>query len=176
MSIATKRGDKGYTGLASNDRVRKDNDIIDVIGNVDELNCFIGLIDCDSSEYPSVWKASFQDHLFRIGSDLAVLTYRTPQFVEEKHLTTIENILYNLESELPSLSAFILPGGHAESAKFHAARAICRRAERSFISMFVEGEECGLIAKYLNRLSDVLFQSARYVNMKTKVEDVIWKA
>ncbi|MFB5630139.1 MAG: cob(I)yrinic acid a,c-diamide adenosyltransferase [Nitrosopumilaceae archaeon] len=177
MKIYTKTGDDGSTSLQGGKRVIKSNIRIKAYGAVDEINASIGLILSSKfdDELEKILK-KIQNDLFVVGSDLS-----NSNLVNKENRVTVEmveNIEKNidrLEKELPPITNFILPGGNEVSARIHLSRAITRRAETQVISLDEKekvNEEC---KKYLNRLSDLLFVMARYVNKKNGLEDIIWK-
>ena len=89
----------------------------------------------------------------------------------------LEEIIDTLESELPPLSSFILPGGSVPAAEIHLARTVCRRAERLVVRLARQpgGDIPPALIVYLNRLGDLLFVLARAVNHRAKVADIPWK-
>lgn len=182
VKIYTRRGDAGQTDLFGGDRVGKDADRVGAYGDVDETNAAIGVavaagVDADL-EAPI---ARIQSALFDLGASLA-----TPDAghgekagvtgVAAADVLALEALIDRLETNLETLTAFILPGGSASSASFHLARTICRRAERSVVKLAgTEGEfvqETSL--RYLNRLSDLLFVLARHENARLGVTDIAW--
>jgi len=173
--IYTRRGDDGSTGLANGQRVRKDSARMEAIGNVDELNCLIGIL--AAMQIPDNIRKmllEIQHHLFDIGGGLA-----TPQksMLTEDAVNGIERIIDHLDAALPPLTRFILPGGTPEAASCHNARSVCRRAERSVLSVQQsEDDASDLIAlHYLNRLSDFLFVLARTLSRLNGGEEIFWR-
>lgn len=177
MKIYTKTGDDGTTGLQGGKRISKSNIRISAYGTIDEINASIGLI--LSSKFDDELEKllrSIQNDLFVVGSDLS-----NPDLSSDENRVTsemVENIEKNidrLENKLPPITNFILPGGHEIASLIHLTRTITRRAETQIITLDEIGivnEEC---KKYINRLSDLLFVMARFVNKKNGFEDVIWK-
>jgi cob(I)alamin adenosyltransferase len=171
LKIYTRTGDQGDTSLFGGTRVPKDDPRIDAYGTVDELNAFIGLARAS-------WPASpLDDHLGRIQSDLFdagahLAAPGTSRFagVDRSRIAELEQAIDAMESELPPLRNFILPGGCAAATQLHVARTICRRAERLVVALHDEPS-----ITYLNRLSDFLFVAARFANLKHGVDDVPWK-
>ena len=157
--IYTKTGDDGTTGLANNARVPKVEPIIHAIGAVDEANSAIGMI----QNYDH-FLDDIQNDLFDLGADLSgSRVIRISQMQVDK----LENLIDQLNAELPVLQSFILPKGD-----IHNARAIVRRAERE-VWMAMEGNDINAFCpQYLNRLSDFLFVLARYAHMETG--DSLW--
>lgn len=176
MSIYTRTGDKGKTSLYQGKRVSKGNLRIEAVGSVDELNSAIGVALSEVRSQKSEVRKELeriQNDLFEIGGALAnpgskiKLTKRVQEF---------ENTIDKLENSLPPLSNFILPGGGRTGSCLHLSRTIARRAERRIIELFEkEGVESSIIV-YMNRLSDLLFMFARFVNHKEKRKEILWKS
>jgi cob(I)alamin adenosyltransferase len=181
LKIYTKTGDRGKTSLIGGTKVPKSNIRIEAYGSVDELNCFIGLLNdqLQDSHIQSILRG-IQDRLFTIGSSLACdpdkeLQMKIPDLKEED-LESLEKEMDVMDAHLPELKSFLLPGGHPWVSTAHIARAVCRRAERSCVNLmenkqFVEP----LVIKYLNRLSDYLFVLAREIAHQLRVEEIPWK-
>lgn len=173
--ITTRTGDNGTTGLGDGSRVSKTDLRMHAIGDVDELNSFIGVLraalDADDTEQALL--SAMQHHLFDLGGELAVPGF---ELVTEDHLSTIESHSARLNEDLPPLKEFILPGGTAAASHCHVARAVARRAERSVIALRERDEsvraEC---QQYLNRASDVLFILARSLCRRDGGTEVYWK-
>ena len=181
--VYTKTGDAGETSLLGNKRVRKSCLEIDAIGEVDEVNALFGVFASELSKnkgFEGVRKqiVNVQHKLFVVGSNLAAVQIKVGEVpkIVESDVEMLEKWIDEMESELDPLTQFILPGGHEAAAHAFLARAICRRAERHVVELASKYKELDpLLKQYLNRLSDVLFVLARWVNMKTDYEDVIWK-
>lgn len=171
--IITRTGDDGSTGLGDGSRVSKSALRIMAMGDVDELNCVVGLLRCESLP-PDVDAAlaEIQHDLFDLGSELAVPGYEA---LKESQLQYLEDIAAQWNASLPMLKEFILPGGCRAAAVAHQARAVCRRAERSLVALGAEELLPGLPRQYLNRLSDVCFILSRYLNQLAVVPDVLWR-
>lgn len=180
MKIYTKSGDKGDTSLFGGQRVPKDALRIEAYGTVDELNSVLGIVRADGvGEELDGILGSLQDQLFVLGADLA-----TPRSLEQKGLRRIgtkeaefiEATIDAVEKRLKPLKSFILPGGSPAAARLHFARTVCRRAERVVVRLSRNediGEDCMV---YLNRVSDLLFVLARFVNHSANVTEVKWKS
>lgn len=179
MKIYTKKGDKGKTFLADGTRHKKNEEIFDVMGEIDELSSWIGLgiskIPRSQDPKKVISNSQFQipkkleriqRNLFSINSILAQA--KNIKFDVDKETKHLENSIDAMEKELPELKNFILPGGHELSALFQIARVKCRRAERQmvFYPKFIP---------YINRLSDYFFVLARFVNLKMGGKEKIWK-
>ncbi|MEH7419205.1 cob(I)yrinic acid a,c-diamide adenosyltransferase [Neobacillus drentensis] len=170
MKIYTKTGDKGTTSLIYGQRVTKNDMRVEAYGTCDETNSMIGLAlsylkneNFQGKEIIESVYHKIQTNLFHVGAELA-----TPKGKEVKwklapaDIEQLEKQIDEWDTALPGLTNFILPGGDPAGAAFHVARTIARRAERCAVSL---GEEVNpLVLAYLNRLSDLLFVTARYVN------------
>lgn len=181
MRIYTRTGDKGKTSLVGGLRVSKDALRIEAYGTVDELNALLGIAAASSRE-KTLRKilTRLQNELFIVGADLATpdareeRRHRVPR-IGASHAKALESIIDSLDSKLPPLSYFILPGGDRLAAELHLARAVCRRAERVAVRLSRSEEVNPHIVGYLNRLSDLLFVLARWVNCKRRRREVRWR-
>ncbi len=180
--IYTKTGDKGKTSLIGGTKVPKSHVRINSYGTVDELNANIGMAaDLLTNEKSISILREIQDRLFTIGSELATdpqkeVKMSLPKIVEEDILL-LEKQIDEMDAQLPPLRSFILPGGHVAVSQLHIARCVCRRAERACVMMQEENEIIDpLIIKYINRLSDYLFELARFSAFELKVPEIVWKA
>lgn len=194
IKIYTKTGDNGATSLIGGTKVPKSHLRIESYGTVDELNSFIGLLgdqlDLIASTSPPATTAAFadthsqlreiQDRLFTIGSSLACDPEKETKMsipdLRAQDVETLEHHIDNMESQLPPMKAFILPGGHIAVSTAHIVRCVCRRAERSCVRMqqeqlFVEP----LVIRYLNRLSDYFFVLSRYTALLLQADEIPWK-
>jgi len=177
MKIYTKTGDTGETALFGGKRLPKSDIRIEAYGTVDELNAYIGLIR-DNVEVENVRQLlkNIQDTLFTIGSHLATETGKSPYVpeIKEAHITPLEQAMDDMDSELPQLKNFILPGGHTTVSFCHIARTVCRRAERRVVALNVDTSVAPALIRYLNRLSDYLFVLARKLSQDLNAEEVTW--
>ncbi len=181
MKIYTKTGDDGTTGLFGGDRVSKTHPRIIAYGTVDETNAFIGMARSHLGETDWAMKADamlvrIQEELFVLGGDLASpgdVKYPVPR-IEPQHVARLEEELDKMDTDLPPLKHFILPGGHRTAAALHIARTVCRRAERETIRAAKTEDISDNAIHYLNRLSDFFFVLARWVNQKSGVSDTEW--
>jgi cob(I)alamin adenosyltransferase len=180
MKIYTKSGDQGDTGLLGAVRVSKDHIAVQVCGELDETNCAIGIAlaeELDNDLRQSL--SRIQAELFVLGARIASIFSEKRQHagVDAAQIAWLEQKIDELEPHLPALDAFILPGGCRAGAALHLARTICRRAERTLVTM---SRELGLGAKlsneliYLNRLSDLIFVMARTVNHQANRQEQKW--
>lgn len=181
--IYTKTGDKGTTRLVDGSCVEKFNPRVEAYGTVDELNSQLGEARCRVREIPEVasldhFFETVQSELFNIGSLLACEKDETFQMlppVRPEQIAALEAHIDALDKDLPTLKNFILPAGHPTATAFHVARTVCRRAERRSAEISMRDSRYDNCLIYLNRLSDLLFVCARWVNLKTGTPDVIWK-
>lgn len=171
--IYTRTGDDGTTGLGNGERVAKDCLRIEVIGEVDELNCAIGrVLVHDLRDAMRECLQEVQHKLFDLGGELSIPGY---QAVKIEDATRLETALNDFNAQLPPLKEFILPGGGRAAADCHMARAICRRAERRLVTLARE-EDIGEHAQiYLNRLSDLLFVLCRILARDEGGIEVLWR-
>jgi len=171
--IYTRTGDGGETGLGDGSRTRKDSPRVAVLGEIDELNSAMGVLLAESPP-DRIREAleGIQHDLFDLGGDLSIPGRSSMSDAQVKRL---EALLDDLNSALPPLKEFILPGGTRAAAVAHLARAVCRRAERSLVAL-ARSEEVGDVARmYLNRLSDLLFVIGRVLNREGGRSDVLWQ-
>jgi cob(I)alamin adenosyltransferase len=176
VKIYTKTGDEGETGLFGGGRVPKDDPRVQAYGDVDETNAAIGF--AASLELP-IFEVdalqAIQRDLFAIGAELATpdpAKLRTALAADR--VSSLEKLIDHYETYLPPLKNFILPGGTPKAAAFHLARTICRRAERSVVTLARDAQINPLIIHYLNRLSDLLFMLARGANKQARRSDIAW--
>lgn len=179
MKIYTKTGDKGTTSLIGGTRLSKAHVRIDAYGTVDELNSYIGMLrDQPVNENRRELLKEIQDRLFTIGSHLASEPDQKRKILPDLHdedITLLENAMDQIDSQVPALQAFILPGGHPSVSFGHIARTVCRRAERAVIHL-QQGEEVeAIVIRYLNRLSDYLFMLCRAMTYELGIEEVKWQ-
>ena len=178
MSIYTKTGDKGATSLFSGERVGKSEKVFDILGSLDELNSNLGF--SSGIKYKRVRKilVTVQNDLFYIGSLICNTKAKTAQFKEfDKKTIYLEKCIDEVDSKLPKLVNFILPSGTDDAVKAHISRAVCRRAERLLVGYIKsdKSKKFESVARYLNRLSDLLFVLSRYMNFKSRKKEIIWK-
>lgn len=179
MKIYTKTGDNGTTMLFGGGRVKKYHARINAYGTLDELNAHIGLLK-DQNIHPTHQQnlAIIQERLFAIGAHLAVIPQKNQKItLPELYLTDIqhlENEIDTLETQLPPLRNFILPGGHQTVSFCHIARCVCRRAERLIVQIADNEPIQPVIIPYLNRLSDFLFVLARKLTHELNATEIPW--
>lgn len=183
MKIYTKTGDRGETALLGGKRIPKHGLRIEAYGALDETNAALGMA---LSLFPKKrsWKKlrasmeNVQHDLFRAGAVLATppdRTFKNAPSITTAHTARLERAIDAMETKLPPLRQFILPGGSPSSASLHYARVVARRAERRVTALSAREHVPSEILVYLNRLSDFLFVAAREANRLANVPDVPWK-
>jgi cob(I)alamin adenosyltransferase len=179
VKIYTKTGDAGDTSLFDNSRVSKADPRVDAYGEVDEVNACLGAaLAAGMSPDIAAVLTSIQKDLFAVGARLADPATRIAERVTKAAVTSqqielLEATIDRLETELPPLRRFILPGGSPAGSFLHLARTVCRRAERRVVGLGPDAVEPDVIV-YLNRLSDLLFVMARVVNHRTGIPETEW--
>ena len=178
--VYTKTGDKGETRLGGGQTVPKDHVRIQAYGTVDELNSVIGLVLAfQPVEETKQALTKIQHELFVIGGELCILDEDKAKFkidkIGENHVKALEVLIDQINSTLPPLEEFILPGGAQTAAFLHQARCVCRRAETLIVKLAKAETVDEYILKYINRLSDALFVLARYENKKQGSAEVYWQ-
>jgi cob(I)alamin adenosyltransferase len=176
MAIYTRTGDKGKTSLFSGIRVSKADLRVETYGTVDELNSVIGLILSLGKKYLNLNREliKIQRDLLDIGSALANPKSKPLNYLE-KRVKEFENLIDEMTKSLPPLKNFILPGGGKTGAMLNLARTVCRRAERRIVALNGQEKIDNNIIVYFNRLSDLLFIMARFLNFKEKKKEAVWK-
>jgi cob(I)alamin adenosyltransferase len=185
MKIYTKTGDQGTTALYGGTRVSKHHIRIESYGTLDELNAHIGLLrdQAIAPDYRSVL-AEIQDRLFTAGAIMATppdkerlkngaLRLQIDRITAED-IAILEQEIDQMESTLPVMTHFILPGGHTIVSFCHIARCVCRRAERLAVHLHELEPIEEAVLHYLNRLSDYLFVLARKLSSDLQAEEVKW--
>lgn len=161
MSVYTKTGDKGKTGIFNGKRVSKSSKVIQAIGAIDELNSYLGVV----GGLTEIQKNLFTINAIIAGSDPAI-----PKDAVKK----LEREIDEMEGKMPVLANFIIYSGVSRATKLYFARALARRAERSLVDLGFKIYDLRILP-YINRLSDYLFTLARYTNFKKKVKEEVWK-
>ncbi len=171
--IATRTGDDGTTGLGDGSRTGKDSVRVQSLGDVDELNCFVGLLLCE--EIPAELReelVSIQHDLFDLGGELCIPGY---QLITDEHVARLDALLAKYNATLPPLKDFILPAGSRAASIAHVCRTVCRRAERSIVSLGRSEKINEQPRQYVNRLSDLMFVLSRVLNRFAGGSDVLWE-
>ncbi len=185
--IYTRTGDKGTTSLFANQRVSKTDPFIEAIGSLDEANSALGFALTLLPNHPKLALTrcqleTIQHGLFDVGAALA-----TPRRCQEERklertrfdqeaVDWLEKSIDAMDSELPPLHHFIIPGGHPAGAALHLSRSIIRRAERLTVPLYEQADVTQTVLIYLNRLSDYLFVASRFVNFILQIPEVKWEA
>lgn len=186
--VYTRTGDDGQTGLVGGKRINKDDLRIASYGDVDELNSVLGVVRATLAAAPYQGTAEakriddvlafLQQELFDLGSELATppeSEYEGMIRIGEEAVQRMEAWMDELSADLPELKSFVLPGGGAAAAMLHVARTVCRRAERTVTALVRQGNTSKLTARYLNRLSDLLFVQSRWIAIATGHGEVLWQ-
>jgi cob(I)alamin adenosyltransferase len=180
MKIYTKTGDTGDTGLFGGARVSKASPRVDAYGEVDELNSAVGWarVAVSNPDLDALLN-QIQNDLFEVGAELGSTDDRKKKsampLITEPQVEALERAIDEYEEGPPALTSFVLPGGSEGAARFHLARCVCRRAERSLVALGAQENLRGELFRYVNRLSDLLFVLARYANHVAGVQDIPWK-
>lgn len=184
MKLYTRTGDDGTTGLFSGARVSKDHPRIEAYGTVDELNAVLGLVlsACDGSR-PLERRlhgivGAIQSRLFDIGADLATPEGAKQQSrirrIDDGDVAEAESWIDEVDGPNPPLRTFVMPAGTELACRLHVARTVCRRAERTIISLGSIEPVGEPLMRYMNRLSDLFFAMARRANHERGQPDVPW--
>ena len=165
IKIYTKTGDKGQTSLYDSTRIDKDSLRIESYGTIDELNSYLGLARnfIEEKEIADII-LEIQRDLFKVAGELATIdSEKFPEKVNEDNILKLENIIDTYLEKIDKTDKFIVPGSNRASASLHVARTVCRRAERRVITLSKSENIRKLLVKYINRLSDVMYALARYL-------------
>jgi cob(I)alamin adenosyltransferase len=182
MKIYTKTGDTGQTSLFGGGRVPKSHPRVEAYGTVDELNSVLGVVrgKLDAGDLSRLL-GRIQNTLFDIGAHLATSRPDNPKTasylprIPSSRVEDLEGWIDRLDADLPPLRAFILPGGSDAAAWAHVARSVCRRAERRVVALAAAESVDPEIVCYLNRLGDLLFVIARWLNRHQGIPDIEWE-
>jgi cob(I)alamin adenosyltransferase len=171
--ITTRTGDAGETGLGDGTRVAKDSVRVQALGDIDELNCVIGMVLAeDVSREVRDALGQVQHDLFDLGGELSIPGHK---LLKPSRVEALEETLEAWNAGLEPLKEFILPGGTRAAAAAHLARTVCRRAERSVVAVGRKDKVGDPARRYLNRLSDLLFVAGRLLNRHAGQNDVQWR-
>jgi len=176
VKVYTRTGDGGETSLFSGGRVAKDHPRVEAYGTIDELNSVLGLLRVEPlPEGVGGRLHAIQSTLLDIGSALADPEDRVVRAPAAWRVASLEQWIDEMSTELEELRTFVLPGGCRAAALAHLARTVCRRAERRVLaaaggSALPEG-----VVPYLNRLSDLLFVLARFLNAQLGMAEPKWQ-
>jgi len=170
--IYTRTGDDGSTGMAGGARVTKDDLLVHAIGDVDELNSQLAVLTC---HVPDIFVESIsmiQNELFNVGAELSM----GQAMIKQPSVDWLERSLDELNQTLTPLKEFILPGGGLAASHCHVARSVCRRAERTLVSLNRQNALNSVLMAYINRLSDYLFVFARAISQQEGKDEIYWKS
>jgi cob(I)alamin adenosyltransferase len=179
--IYTRTGDDGHTGLVGGARIKKNALRVSAYGEVDELNSHIGLcvtLCTQPSEATLKDKlTSIQNELFDMGSELACppgAAHATIPTTTAPQVDRLEQWIDEVNTPLPTLQSFVLPGGTLLNAHLHIARCVCRRAERAVLTLHDSEPVNEHVRHYLNRLSDLLFVMSRAASALSGAKEFLW--
>ena len=181
--LYTRTGDTGQTALFGGKRVAKDDPRVAAYGSIDELNSFLGAAATFIRQRQVVTAIeTIQNELFNIGAELSSdkpvrrAAKRKDAFVlDAARVRWLEELIDDYDSRVPPLRTFILPSGSSGGAMLHVARAVCRRAERELITLSRTAKINPNVLAYMNRLCDLLFAMARYVNKASRRSETAWR-
>ncbi|MDA8791614.1 cob(I)yrinic acid a,c-diamide adenosyltransferase [Bacteriovoracaceae bacterium] len=182
MKIYTKTGDKGTTSLLGGDRVEKHHPLIDLYGEVDELNCFISQLIAIVDEnknftFDTSFLRKIQTENFIISSLVSCPKSKWEAFKLKQHdismTTSLEESIDEMEASLTELKNFIAPGVSLEASLTHILRTKTRKIERKMTVVFIDDEDFKLVLKFYNRLSDYFFTLARTFDHLLKKKEII---
>ena len=182
LTISTKTGDAGTSGLANGERLEKDSTFFSVVGSLDELNSWVGVVVAQlkpvvlETKHPKLNTVlldqlyTIQDTLFYVGAEVA-LSPKTE--LKKSHLAKLEKAADILQEKMSDnwTTQFLLPGGTKIGAWLDVARTVCRRVERELVAHQKTAAVRPLLAQYLNRLSDYLYLLRCYVNQELSYEE-----
>ncbi len=180
MKIYTGFGDQGKTSLFGGKVVSKNDPRVNLYGTLDELNSFLGLVIAKSANKAvNETLEIIQNELFVLSTHIAAGDSKSTAGLKDKiskeHIRSMEQTIDRFNEQLPELKQFILPGGNEAAAVAHIARTVCRRAERLWVELNEREELPAEQGVYLNRLSDLLFVIARYLNLSLGGMETFWR-
>lgn len=178
-NIYTKTGDKGLTSLIGGTRVSKSDVRLEAYGTIDEANSHIGMIrSYKMTEEDKSFLVYIQGKLFVAGAylatDLNVANLRKSSTLTSEDVLKIEKEIDRLDTSLPSLQSFILPGGDPQVSACHIARTVVRRSERLIINLQDKNMIDSNLVQFVNRLSDYLFVLSRKLSTNNNCEEIPW--
>lgn len=177
--LYTRTGDDGTTSLVGGSRAPKDCPRLEAYGTLDELNSWLGLL-AASADMPAHRRdmlRKIQNTLFDIGAELATEpeSQWQPAPLPASAVEALEGHIDDIDSNLPPLRQFILPGGAPDAARANVARTVARRAERRIVALARTTPVNPNITRYINRLSDLLFALGREININTGNDEIFWQ-
>ncbi len=172
--VVTRTGDKGSTGMADGSRRTKNDARVHSLGEIDELNAQLGVVLSLLDDGPAQQLLfSVQHDLFDIGAELC---QPGKQLITDDYVAALEQSVETLNSDLPALKEFILPGGTLCVASIQLARTVCRRVERGLIELDSQDQLNPATCRYINRLSDLLFILGRSQAHQDGSGEVYWNS
>lgn len=180
MKIYTRSGDKGNTSIIGGQRIKKSDARVCAYGSIDEVNAWVGKIiselDIEKFDVLRNELTQLQVLLFDIGTELATPEGVKEMIVGKEALAKVEALIDQYQAKVPAIEKFILPGGHPVASDIQIARTVIRRAEREITQLIVLDEAINLDAyKIINRLSDLFFVLARYVNTAYEIKEPFYE-
>ncbi|MFI3247921.1 MAG: cob(I)yrinic acid a,c-diamide adenosyltransferase [Rikenellaceae bacterium] len=181
MKVYTKCGDKGTTALVNGDRVKKYDDRVEAYGTVDELSAFLALLGDKMRANDGLGRYvddinKINSMLMNIEAHLAAgepVKYPLPE-VSDKSIEELEQSIDHMQSMLPTIMKFTIPGGCELNSLSHVCRTICRRAERRVAVVIEQYTIEPNVATYINRLSDYLYLLGRTLTKHCEAEEILW--
>lgn len=177
--VYTKTGDSGKTSLVGGTRVPKTHVRLEAYGTVDELNSHLGLLlTYLTDERDRSFTLWIQHLLFSIGSHLATdqekMALKGASIITAEHVHRVEEEIDYIDNTLPSLKAFVIPGGSRGASVCHVCRTVCRRAERRILALAENHIVSNEVIMYINRVSDYLFVLSRKINISAEKDEIFW--
>lgn len=173
--IYTRTGDSGQTSLVGGTRVSKTHPRLEAYGTIDELSSHLGLLaSMLTDEHDRLFLLNIQHQLFVVSTLLATEegSSYTPAPLAPDAITALEQEIDALQSGVPPLRAFVIPGGCTAAAQAHVCRTVCRRAERRVLSLSEMASVDEGVIRFINRLSDYLFILARHLNIQCGAQEI----
>ena len=171
--IYTRTGDDGTTGLGDGSRISKFDVRMELIGTIDEINSFVGLLAAELEKKDAMQDTllTCQHRLFDLGGELSIPGY---ELIKAEHVDFLESLIDNLNKDLPALDNFILPGGSKPAAICHLIRSVSRRAERVMVKLASNQDINKHALPFINRFSDLFFVIARTLARREGAEEILW--
>ena len=181
MKIYTKTGDNGTTSLIGGERVKKYDLRVEAYGSVDELTAFIALLsdvlsEDERTEHITSELAAIESQLMSVAALLAVGKGGEGKIapVADERVEELERAIDAMQAEIPAITKFTIPGGHRTVSLCHICRTVCRRAERAALRAAEVTTVDESVFRYLNRLSDYLYNLGRLLTERLHVEEILW--
>lgn len=186
--ITTHNGDAGFSHLADGSKLPKNHQIFHVLGDLDELNSFVGFFIANIQNFQNFQNSQNQNNflydflpdltqiqrnLFDFGGQIAMQDFAKFAKNNAEKITNLENLIAKIQQNLSPLREFILPSGHILATQCHLCRTIARRCERRLVDLLNEHNR--EIFVYINRLSDFFFVLSRWINKNFGLQELFWK-